>query len=288
MALPISIKLPDGYLNSESRDGFVVPEKLKRIWAVELDLLKKFDEVCKKHGIRYHVAYGTMLGAARHGGFIPWDDDLDVWLLRKDYKKLEAVAQEEFKEPYFFQTALSDRKYFTMNPRLRNSRTTAIIRGNDSPGYNNGIFIDIYILDGYTNSRAGYLLQYWLIRAIRYVILAYNRSGIWKILRMIRYESLIAAMRSVRMMFNGSAKRFSTIGGFSKRGYRYAVTEKDFDDSVSAQYEFLKVPIPKNVDYFLTGEYGDWRTPPAQSERGKWHENQIRFNPDTPFVEAVK
>lgn len=288
MSLPISLKLPNGFLDGEIREGYEVSPKLKKIWAVELDLLEKFSQVCRKYGLKYHVAYGTMLGAVRHKGFIPWDDDLDVWMLRDDYEKLASVAETEFRYPYFLQTALSDRKFLTMNPRLRNSRTTAIVKGNESPDYNNGIFMDIYILDGYTESRLGYLFQYWLIRFLKRVIVAYNRSGFWKVLRVMRYETLIAVLKRVRMMFNHSAKRFSTIGGFSKTGYRYALQKKDFDESIMSQYEFLQVPIPRNVEYFLEGEYGDWKRLPDESKRGKWHEDQIRFNPDVSYKEVLK
>ena len=217
----MTIELPKGFLDQESRDGFLVPSKLKRIWAVELDLLCKFDSVCRKYGIKYHVAYGTMLGAVRHKGFIPWDDDLDVWLLRDDFEKLQTVAKEEFKDPYFLQTALSDRKFFTMNPRLRNSRTTAIIRGQESPDFNNGIFIDIYILDGYTSSKVQYRVQYWTIRFLKRIAAAYNRPGICGLLRLLKYEWIVGCIRWARSLFNRTSVVFSTIGGFSKTGYGY-------------------------------------------------------------------
>ena len=90
---PISIKLPDGFLNAEERCGFVVNSRQKRVFAVQLDLLEKFFEVCRKHDIRAVAFAGTLLGAVRHRGFIPWDDDADVCMDRANFEKLRALPR---------------------------------------------------------------------------------------------------------------------------------------------------------------------------------------------------
>ena len=138
----------NGY-DEEKRDGYVVETKMKKIWSVQLDLLMELQRVCNRYNIKMFVVWGTLLGAIRHKGFIPWDDDLDVGLLREDYDKLCEIASKEFCEPYFFQTADSDRNFFIGYARLRNSDTTGIIKDNLDVEYNNGIYIDIYPLDGY-------------------------------------------------------------------------------------------------------------------------------------------
>ena len=166
MSLPIKIKLPEHFLEKEVRCGYEVSEKLKKIWAVELDLLNELLDVCKKHGINVQVFAGTLLGAVRHKGFIPWDDDVDVAMSREDFKKLCAVAPDEFKEPYFFQTALNDRKHFFGFGRLRNCLTTGVIRGHESPDYNNGIYIDVFPLDGFPESQ----YKSWIQRHIQVLI----------------------------------------------------------------------------------------------------------------------
>ncbi len=78
MNLPIKLALLENFLNKEIRCGYEVSEKLKKIWAVELDLLAEFDRVCVKHGIKYQVFAGTLLGAVRHKGFIRWDDIINA------------------------------------------------------------------------------------------------------------------------------------------------------------------------------------------------------------------
>ena len=96
---------PEGFLGEEVRCGYTVTKQMKEVWAIELDLLKQFDIICEKHGLHYCVAAGTLLGAIRHGGFIPWDDDIDVYMLRNDYNKLMMLANE-FKSPYFLLPAV--------------------------------------------------------------------------------------------------------------------------------------------------------------------------------------
>ena len=102
--IELDIRLPEQFLNEEIRYGYTITRQMKEVWAVELDLLNKLLEVCKKHNISVFASGGTMLGAVRHKGFIPWDDDIDMMMFREDYEKLCLVAPLEFRYPYFFQT----------------------------------------------------------------------------------------------------------------------------------------------------------------------------------------
>ena len=95
----INLQLDDSFYKEEIRDGYTVTTKQKKIWAVEMDLLDQLLKVCKKHDIKVIIYAGTLLGAIRHKGFIPWDDDIDVALTRPEYEKLLKVAPEEFKAP---------------------------------------------------------------------------------------------------------------------------------------------------------------------------------------------
>ena len=114
----------EGFLEEEVRCGYTVSAEMKKLWAVELDLLAEFDRVCKKHGLTYFAFGGTLLGAVRHQGFIPWDDDIDVVMFREDYRRLTQIAAEEFRHPYFFQTPFTDCGLVMGGSRLRNSNTT--------------------------------------------------------------------------------------------------------------------------------------------------------------------
>ena len=130
----------------EIRDGYLVTERVKKIWYTEINLLIAFDRMCKEYNLKYSVCYGTLLGAIRHKGFIPWDDDIDVFMMRDDYNKMLKIAPNYFKEPYFFQSAYTDVMVWGFS-KLRDSRTTAIEFDDMKEQFNQGIFIDIFPLD---------------------------------------------------------------------------------------------------------------------------------------------
>lgn len=91
---------PESYFENEVREGFFVPSMIKRAWAAELDVLSEIDRICRKYDIQYFAEWGTLLGAVRHNGFIPWDDDLDIGMKREDYERFLKVAEHELPEGY--------------------------------------------------------------------------------------------------------------------------------------------------------------------------------------------
>ena len=95
------MQFPDSFFEDEVRDGFYVPAIIKRGWAAQMELLEDIAAICKKHHIRWFAMWGTLLGAVRHGGFIPWDDDIDIAMLRDDYNRFMSVARQELPEGYY-------------------------------------------------------------------------------------------------------------------------------------------------------------------------------------------
>lgn len=87
---------PETFFASETRDGFIISSMMKRAWAAELEVLGAFHDLCEAHGFRYYFAYGSLLGVVRHGGYVPWDDDIDLWMFREDMMRMNALPDSEF------------------------------------------------------------------------------------------------------------------------------------------------------------------------------------------------
>ena len=102
------LELDDNYFKEEERCGFKISSMMKRVWAVEMDVLTEIDRICKEYGLTYYAAFGTMLGAVRHNGFVPWDDDIDIYMLRPDYQALMKVLSDELPQGYYNSSSYSD------------------------------------------------------------------------------------------------------------------------------------------------------------------------------------
>ena len=299
MALPIKINLPETFFCKEVRDGYEVSEKSKKIWAVQLDLVQELSRVCKKHGLSFQICFGTLIGAVRHKGFIPWDDDFDVWMTRDDLNRLITLS-DEFQHPYFLQTPLNDRRYLTCLTRLRNSETTAVISGNETLDYNNGIYVDIYGMDGVSSSIFKSSIQYmlkrvvvklWALRGLRKPRARTFKEYLFfpfKLFSMIfSYEQWYRIYVGVLSMWNNSTDRFSHMVTCTWTGKKNWVQRVDLKNTIYLPFEGTSLPAPKNYDEILRRDYGDYMTFPPVEERGKWHEGQIHFEPDIPYKEYL-
>ncbi len=111
-----------GYFQGEIREGFFVEEKMKRAWAAQMEVVNEVDKICKKHGLTFFAAYGTLLGAVRHQGFIPWDDDTDLFMLRDDYEKFCGFVKQEAPKGYDLLNIYTTQDYTEVFARLVNSR----------------------------------------------------------------------------------------------------------------------------------------------------------------------
>lgn len=119
-------------------------ENLRRLQMIELEMLKELDRVCRKNGIAYIIDAGTLLGAVRHGGFIPWDDDIDVRMLRKDYERFCEACKKELNQKYFLQTYRTDPGYRWGYARILKNDTVYRRRGQQRMKARNGVFIDVF------------------------------------------------------------------------------------------------------------------------------------------------
>ncbi|MCQ2244967.1 MAG: LicD family protein [Bacteroidaceae bacterium] len=285
--LPIHLTLPKGYLNGETRNGYYVSPEKKKVWAVLLDMLNEVACICKKYDIRWFADGGTMLGAARHGGFIPWDDDIDVRMLRPDYDRFVEVAQKELKHPYFFQTEQTDPGSLRCHAQIRNSETAGMLRGEADINFtfNQGIFLDIFPWDNINdddelvNQQVAEMREiistlrhsryfpiiYWKYKRRNVIAWLFNCVKAWWIRN---FRPLPADWNSKFDDIHAIITRYQSIktrrvGNLSLLQFRnnWCGLREDYDDVVYLPFEMLTIPVPKNYDRVLTAQYGEWKKP---------------------------
>lgn len=151
------------YINNlykdEMRSGFLVTVSRKKVWNKEIGMLMVIDNICRKYNIKYFADSGTLLGAARHQGFIPWDDDIDIIMPRPDYEKFQILVGDELPEGYFFQSTYTDNRILYFG-KVMDERTSAIEFPN-SKNIHQGIFVDIFPLDvvGGSNPKMEHIMR---------------------------------------------------------------------------------------------------------------------------------
>ena len=290
---------PD-FLKEEVRCDYRISEKQKKCWAIELDMIEHLIDVCKKNDIQIFAYAGTMIGAVRHKGFIPWDDDMDLFLTRDNYEKLLRVAKDSFKEPYFFQNARTDKKFFIGYSRLRNSNTTGILKWEKSEDYNNGIYLDIFVMDAFIDDRKlvkkqrrkakflGKLMEhYYATSEIRTfaqnVILKIYQNTFCKI---VPYEYLMKEYDKTLRMYEGKTDKYAMLT--HDDSFNNWFDADDIADTIWMDFENIKVPVPVNYDKMLKTQFGNYMEFPPVEDRGNWHEDNITYDPDTPYKEYIR
>ncbi len=143
------MRIPEDFYEPEVREGFYIPSEMKIYWAVMLDILENVDRVCKKYGLKYFADYGTMIGAVRHNGFIPWDDDFDISMVREDYMVFLKVAEKELPDGYKMLSVYNNHKSHTFLGRVVNkdliSMEEDFLKANHNCPYATGI--DVFPVD---------------------------------------------------------------------------------------------------------------------------------------------
>ena len=307
--LPIKLKLPENFLNEEIRDGYLVSCEIKKIWAVELDLLSEFSRVCQENNIQYFADGGSLLGAIRHKGFIPWDDDIDVMMFRDQYQKLCKIANKAFRHPYFFQTEYTDPGSLRGHAQLRNSLTTGILKSemNRKGYFNQGIFLDIFPIDSIPDDDELFVqmqkplsyhrsaINYWIYKSNDGFSNESNNTFKANLLFFLfRHKILNWRNHTHRLYkkFEREMQRYNnqTTQRVAKFFYwplqeRRIWQRSAFEGKIIYKdFECLKVPVPPDYTQILDTFYGNWQ----EYKVGVCTHGGVFFDPDKPYTEYLK
>ena len=262
------------------------PMTLDELKKEELEILIQLDEICKKEGIRYSLAAGTLLGAIRHGGFIPWDDDIDIFLPRPDYDRLVKYCMEN-ETPFDFLSHETNDKYTYLFAKAMSKRTVVIERNANPYKIPLGVYVDIFPVDGMGDNLEDAKRVFKSIRFERELLIARNwtkyqknksRSFSYNMARLAfyllsRFTTPKAIMKRLKKKSKCTDFDLSAYAGCIPSAYRI---KESFDIDVYKEYtkttfEGREFSIIKNYDKYLTGIYVNYMELPPEDKRITHH-----------------
>lgn len=262
-------------------------EQRERIRKIQLEILQEVHNVCEQNNIHYCIGFGTVLGAVRHKGFIPWDDDADIMMLREEYEKFKKVANNKLGTKFFFQDHETDKEYLWGYGKVRNINTEYIRIGQEHIQSKTGVFIDIFPMDNVPESLLGKLVQDFTCFCYRKALWArvgkVNEKNIlkkvvYKVLAVVDKEYIFNSLDKKIKKYNAKKTKRVRCLMYIAPGKQWNRTLNDINSRYGMKREWLKKRKqykfenlllwgPKDYDSYLTYIYGDYMTLPPEEKR---------------------
>ena len=261
------------------------PDTLKHLQKLELKILKEIDSICEKHNLKYYAYAGTGIGAVRHEGFIPWDDDIDIAMFRDDYEKLLKIFDTELGDEYYILNYHKHDEYYLPVTQVCLKGTEFRSRYLLPTSYKLGIFVDIFPIDYVPDSeimRKIYFNKYpiyfhLILNSIFNVktpnkINSYIHSFIHRFLKFYpghkgiikRFDKYLTRYNKKTHCVTCHVSRETVVANFGKYGF---FDKNDFEPSRKVKFEDTEINIPKENDKILTQLYGEYMTLPPKEKR---------------------
>lgn len=262
----------------------------------QVEILMELDRICKKYNLYYVAAWGTALGAVRHKGFIPWDDDIDVHMTYKDYKKLEELAKDELGEKFYFQSRKNNPQNFIPWNRIGLKNTTSIDKNLAHIHADWGICIDIFPIlplgdnekEIKKNMKSVRKINKW---CLKYLMLGtadqYTGIEYWK----RKVHGCVPDFFSVRIVNYYLDK----LGKMEDAKKKYCISTTSaifetawFEEVIYVPFEDIKIPLMKEYDKYLSKAYGNYMQIPKEEERIAHVNENIILKFDEPYQKYYK
>ena len=272
------MEYPRHYFEDDVREGFYINGLLKRVWGAQMKVLSAIDTVCKKHGIRWFADCGSLLGAIRHGGYIPWDDDMDICMLRDDFEKFMRIAPEELGKEFYVFNLHFDEFYPNVISRINNGHGLVFDK-EFLEKYHDcymPVGVDIFTLDYLSpndeeeKSRSAATLQ--IMAVLEHM--SDDAECTEEYLKLLEETQKLTGRvynknRSVKqLLFEATDDMYSLFGSkeaehvalmsywVNEHSHKYPI--ECFRDTVYVPFEYMEVPVPIEYDRVLKIEYGDY------------------------------
>lgn len=262
---------------------------LKKVQSAELEIFKVFIDICDKNNIDYFGIAGTGIGALRHKGFIPWDDDIDVAMLRKDYIKFkEVIKNENISDKYFIVDAEENENYPLMTGQLMKKGTKFKQYPLKDVECDFGIFLDIFIFDNLSDDAQKLkkqVIQSWvwgkllILRSIKFPYVpfkGFKRAIVYAICFCVHYLLIICGF-SKKKIYNKCKKACTQYNDIETESvgflcdtnpYWNTIKKSELYPLVELEYEGMKVKFPKDLHGLLQRQYGDYmKLPPVEKRK---------------------
>ena len=251
---------------------------LKKVQRVELNILIEFDKICRDEMIEYTLAYGTLLGAIRHGGFIPWDDDIDVIVRRDHYERLMEVLSKRLPKHLWLQNYETDTQYYQDFAKIRDTRTVFKVEQQENIDDSKcGVWIDIFPYD-FCDKSFLYVIRNKLLKTVdlsimnrifgitkcsrRYIIPLF----VWRLFPLDQLKHLQKRL----MVGNGKARKYVThMTAQPPQGICKFMIPTEWLESCETTFEGFSFKIPQQYDVVLNHFFGDYMKLPPENERKK-------------------
>ena len=268
--------------------------ELRSLQLVELNIARIFSEICERHHLRYFMVGGTMLGAIRHRGFIPWDDDMDVGMPRPDYEKLIEIVRGELPEGYGFLTYKQDADYKRCFNRIVDKRVV-VTNASYAKKLEEYAWLDIFPIDGMPKSWLHCWLHFWHMTFLRFLYYGsvfeemvnlnrpYRKFYLKLVIRFLaatHFGSKIDTKKMMRRMERGLMKYPYDGSKYGLCLFGSYMTKEVMPLTIvgnCADYPFEDTTLkgPEDYDRFLTRLYGDYMTPPQDKDKNKHNLEKI-------------
>lgn len=283
----------------EYRDGFFVDEARKKLWSIEIEMLENFKEICERHSLDWFLIGGAAIGAVRHKGFIPWDDDIDIGMRREDFEKFIVYAQNELRDAFVLQYGLSEEKdEFYYLCRIRDRNSTGII-GEEYKRHKGvmGIFIEIYPFDVVPENKFLRTLQWKFSMVYIEIICNYvygtEMGGLktYLISKIISKDTQKIFRRWIKCCTRYNKREGKLVDTVSVPVYSASEVDlffrEDVISTIMVPFENTMVNVGVGNERCLRKTYGDYMKFPPVEERGM-HQAGIFYDPFNPYDKYIR